>query len=136
MHFSNYTYYIKKAWSILPWLIMLVLGYDLITRKDLYFSMDYLSDFSLNMETGTIISAVLALMFVNWWLESVKWRRLTRNYHTIKPLEAFKAQYAHLDFDEKGMGKARNQDLRRTYGELSVKFHEQSLEKVIAEEEG
>lgn len=40
-------------------------------------------------------------------------------------------------FDRKGMGKARNADLRvKLEREMSVKFHERSLEVVIQEEPG
>lgn len=46
-------------------------------------------------------------------------------------LEAFRARYAHLPFDTKGLHKAINADLRRAYAGFSVKFHEQSLEYVI-----
>ena len=46
-------------------------------------------------------------------------------------LAAFQARYPHLPFNTKGLHKAINADLRRSYDGFSVKFHEQSLEYVI-----
>jgi predicted metalloenzyme YecM len=46
-------------------------------------------------------------------------------------LEQFQRRYKHLQFDTKGLHKAINADLRRSYEGFSVKFHEQSLEYVI-----
>jgi predicted metalloenzyme YecM len=46
-------------------------------------------------------------------------------------LEQFQRRYKHLVFDTKGLHKAINADLRRSYEGFSVKFHEQSLEYVI-----
>ena len=46
-------------------------------------------------------------------------------------LEDFQLKYPRIDFDIKAMKKPFNRDLRISFGAISVKFHEQSLEKVI-----
>ena len=48
-----------------------------------------------------------------------------------KPLEEFKKQYSHLDFDTNGFSKLVNRDLRLGFQGMSVKFHEHDLEYVI-----
>lgn len=48
-------------------------------------------------------------------------------------LEQLLELYPHLDWDKKGLSKPINRDLRLALGSsCSVKFHEQSLEQVIA----
>ncbi|MEL6717994.1 MAG: VOC family protein [Bacteroidota bacterium] len=46
--------------------------------------------------------------------------------------ESFMQQYSHCHFDIKGMKKDINPDIRLDYGKMSVKFHHQTLEEVIA----
>ncbi len=50
-------------------------------------------------------------------------------------LEDFQLKYPKIDFDKKAMKKTFNRDLRISFGAISVKFHEQSLERVIEIEE-
>ncbi|KAI8817152.1 Glyoxalase/Bleomycin resistance protein/Dihydroxybiphenyl dioxygenase [Fimicolochytrium jonesii] len=51
------------------------------------------------------------------------------------PLEVYRDRYKDVGWDERGMGKGLNRDLRLDFTaagkEFSVKFHEQSLERVI-----
>lgn len=49
-------------------------------------------------------------------------------------LEELMSKHPELHFDKKDLGKARNRDIRLSFGNISVKFHEQSLEQVIAGE--
>ncbi len=50
-------------------------------------------------------------------------------------LEQLMELYPHLDWDKKGLSKPINRDLRLALdSSCSVKFHEQSLEQVIAKE--
>ena len=46
-------------------------------------------------------------------------------------LQEFLNRYPALNFDQKGMLKDINPDLRLQLGPISVKFHEQSIEEVI-----
>ncbi len=50
-------------------------------------------------------------------------------------LEKFQEIYSFVDFDQKAMTKKFNRDLRISFGNISVKFHEQSLESVIQTEQ-
>jgi len=45
--------------------------------------------------------------------------------------ETFMNRHAHCDFDIKDIKKAINPDIRLSFGEMSVKFHHQSLEEII-----
>jgi predicted metalloenzyme YecM len=49
-------------------------------------------------------------------------------------LEDFIAEHPHVEFDQGGMNKTVNRELRLKLGNFSVKFHEQSLEEVIFSE--
>lgn len=49
-------------------------------------------------------------------------------------LESFMKKYPNLDFDLKGLSKSTNKEVRLKLGNLSVKFHEMSLEEVIQNE--
>ena len=48
-----------------------------------------------------------------------------------EPLEDFLLRFPNIDFDLKGLSKKVNSDVRIKFGDLSVKFHRQSLEYVI-----
>lgn len=43
----------------------------------------------------------------------------------------FMNKYSHIHFDTKDLIKNINPDIRRKYGDISVKFHQQSLEYVV-----
>jgi oligoendopeptidase F len=47
---------------------------------------------------------------------------------------AFMARHPHLSFDTSGAGKAHNPELRVVFGDISVKFHHDTLERIIAAE--
>jgi phosphoglycolate phosphatase-like HAD superfamily hydrolase/predicted metalloenzyme YecM len=51
---------------------------------------------------------------------------------TVKPLEKFLAQHAHLAFNKQNFTAAINRDVSLTFDGGKVKFHETSLEDVIA----
>ena len=44
---------------------------------------------------------------------------------------SFMNRYPHITFDQSGMGKPLNADIRVQLGKFAVKFHLQSLERVI-----
>ena len=48
-----------------------------------------------------------------------------------EPLEDFLLRFPNINFDRKGLSKKVNSDVRIKFGDLSVKFHRQSLEYVI-----
>lgn len=47
-------------------------------------------------------------------------------------LEEFQQSYPDVEFDDKGFSKVINRELRLKAEKLSVKFHENSLEEIIA----
>jgi len=54
---------------------------------------------------------------------------------TNQSLEAFIAKHQHIKFDLSGLGKKRNREVRLSLGSVNVKFHEESLLKIIKEEQ-
>ena len=77
---------------------------------------------------------VLELPSPKDWSEYKKWFEHVE-FVITESFDVFMGKYPQLDFITKDLVKENNPDIKIQYDNCSVKFHEQTLEEVIKEEQ-
>ena len=82
---------LKKAWAFSPLFLIGFIVYDLMHRDELFFSFDFLSELDFSLHALGLFSLVCLMMLLNWSLEALKWKELTKAYHKMSFSEAFRS---------------------------------------------